>query len=99
MAQIKLYITVEGAASPEEAERLAMRLLLATKPAKTVLVGAGHTVTAKAAAPCQACGALTDVRGELCPVCAGAVAVDRVLDEPGRVSFPAAVQAAEAAVM
>lgn len=99
MAQINLLITVEGAASAEEAERLAMRLLLATKPVKTVLVASGHEVTAKAAMPCECCGGLVDVRsGGLCPVCAGDQVVDRQLDEFGtRAVLP--VQVAEAAVM
>jgi hypothetical protein len=97
MAQINLLITVKGAASAEEAERLAMRLLRATKAVKTVLEAAGHRITAKAAMPCECCGELADVRVGLCADCAGDVAVDRVLDHPGRVPLP--MQIAEAAVM
>jgi len=99
MAQIKLYVTVEGAGSAEEAERLAMRMIMATKSAKTILVAAGHQVTAKAAMPCECCGqVLADVRAGVCLSCAEDQAVNRVLDEPGmRVPFP--VQVAEAAVM
>jgi len=99
MAQINLFITVEGAASAEEAERLAMRMLLATKAVKTVLEAAGHRITAKAATPCECCGQiLVDVRAGLCPDCAGDQAVDRQLDDPvTRIVFP--LQVAEAAVI
>lgn len=98
MAQINLLITVKGAGA-EEATRLAMRLLMATKPVKTNLVSAGHEVTAKAAMPCECCGEmLVDVRVGLCPDCAGDRAVDRQLDDPvTRIVFP--LQVAEAAVI
>jgi len=82
MAQINLLITVGGAASAEDAERLAMRLLLATKPVKTVLEAAGHRITAKAAMPCECCEGLVDVRaGGLCSTCAGDQVMDRQLQE------------------
>lgn len=81
MAHIRLFILVEDAASAEEAEQLAMKLLLATKPVKTQMEAAGHRIIAKAAIPCECCGEMVDVRWRgLCPTCGGDAVVDRQLE-------------------
>lgn len=98
MADITLLIKIEGA-DAETAQDLAMRLLASTKATKAALEAEGHQIRAKAAAPCECCGDLVDVRrGTLCDACAYDEAVDRGVQDivEGRSRPVPAPQPAEA---
>lgn len=99
MADITLLIKIEGADNAEMAQDLARHLLASTKQVKAILEAEGHQIKAKAAAPCERCDALVDVRlGTLCDACAYDEALERGVQDiiEGRSRPVQAPQPAEA---